>query len=128
MTGLCNQNSTVIEAVDYVSSPDTSESNEREGQHARKRPRTQSCASSGGTSDSEEDQDWQHRAVFDSLKFVAGESNLDDELEDDDDSMMFAGVDEAKFCAHLEELATSASDDPLNEMWLPLKQEKHAAK
>ena len=127
-TGLRNQNSTVIEAVDYVSFPDTSESDEREGQRARKRPRTQSCASSGGTSDSEEDQDWQCRAVFDSLKFVAGESDSDDELEDDDGSAMFAGVDEAEFCARLEELAISAGDDPLDEMWLPPKQAKHAAK
>jgi len=36
MAGLRNRNSTVIEAVDDVSSPDTSESDEREGLHASK--------------------------------------------------------------------------------------------
>jgi len=118
----------VIEAVDDVSSPDTSESDEREGLHASKRARTQSCASSQGTLDSEEDEDWQHGAVFDSLKFVAGESDLDDELEGGDDSAMFAGVDEAEFCARLEELAISAGDNPLDETWLPPKQAKRVAK
>ena len=40
---------------------------------------------------------------------------------------LFAGVDEAEFCACLEELAVNAGDDPLNATWLPLKQVKCAA-
>ena len=54
---------------------------------------------------------------------MADESNSDDELEEGGDA--FAGVDEAEFCAHLEELAVNAGDDPLDATWLPLKQVKH---
>ena len=85
-----------------------------------------SSTSSPDTSDDEEN-DWQHGAVFDSLKYVADESDSDDELEEGGDGTAFAGVDEAEFCACLEELAVNAGDDPLDATWLPPKQAKRAA-
>jgi len=58
---------------------------------------------------------------------VVNESDLDDELEEGGDNTVFAGVDEAEFCACLEELAVNAGDDPLDATWLPLKQAKCTA-
>ena len=46
------------------------------------------------TRNTTERNDWQHGAVFNSLKYVADESDLDDELEGGDDTA-FAGADEA---------------------------------
>lgn len=57
---------------------------------------------------------------------MADESDEDDELEEGGDNAMFTGVDEAEFCAQLEELAVNAGDDPLDATWLPPKQAKHA--
>ena len=58
---------------------------------------------------------------------MANESDSDDELEEGGDDTVFAGVDEAEFCACLEELAVNAGDDPLDATWLPPKQAKCAA-
>ena len=125
-TGLCNQNSVSTYAAGYVSAPSISEPDEEECQSKRARWALSSSTSSPDTSDDEEN-DWQRGAVFDSLKYVADESNLDDELEEGGNGTAFAGVDEAEFCARLEELAVNAGDDPLDATWLPPKQAKCAA-
>ena len=127
-TGLHNRNSVSTDAAGYVSSPNTSESEPDEGEclHQSKRARSLSCTSNPDTSDDEE-KDWQRGAVFDSLKYVADESDSDDELEEGGDDTVFSGVDEAEFCAWLEALAVNAGDDPLDTTWLPPKQAKCAA-
>ncbi|KIM54200.1 hypothetical protein SCLCIDRAFT_31308 [Scleroderma citrinum Foug A] len=91
-----------------------------------KRAQALSGTSNLDTSDDEE-KGWRRGAVFDSLKYVADESDSDDELEEGGDDAVFAGADEAAFCAHLEELTINAGDDPLDPTWLPLKQAKRAA-
>ena len=125
-TGLRNQNSVSTDAEGYVSSPNTSEPDEGECHHQSKRARALSGTSNLDTSDDEE-KGWRHGAVFDSLKYVADESDSDDELEEGGDDAVFAGADEAAFCARLEELTVNAGDDPLDPTWLPLKQAKRAA-
>lgn len=124
-TGLRNQNSVSTDAEGYVSSPNTSEPDEGECHHQSKRARALSGTSNLDTSDDEE-KGWRRGAVFDSLKYVADESDSDDELEEGGDDAVFAGADEAAFCARLEELTVNAGDDPLDPTWLPLKQAKHA--
>ncbi|KAI6041338.1 hypothetical protein EDC04DRAFT_3060173, partial [Pisolithus marmoratus] len=122
-TGLHNQNFVSTDATGYASSR-TSEPDERESlrdQRPPKRVRALSSTSSQDTSDNEE-KDWHRGAIFDTLKFMADESDEDDELEEGGDNAMFTGVDEAEFCAQLEELAVNAGDDPLDATWLPPKQ------
>ena len=67
-------------------SPNISEPDEEECLHQSKRAQQAlpSSTPSLDTSDDEEN-DWQHGAVFDSLKYVADESNLDNELEEGGD-------------------------------------------
>ena len=128
MTGLCNQNSVSTNAAGYVLLPNISEPDEEECLHQSKQAQQAlpSSTPSLDTSDDEEN-DWQCGAVFDSLKYMADESDSDDELEEGGDDTVFAGVDEAEFCACLEELAVNAGDDPLDATWLPPKQAKRAA-
>ena len=109
-----------------MSSPNTSEPDEGECHHQSKRARALSGTSNLDKSDDEE-KGWRRGAVFDSLKYVADESDSDDELEEGGDDAVFAGADEAAFCARLEELTVNAGDDPLDPTWLPLKQAKRAA-
>jgi len=122
--GLRNRNS-ITDTAGHVSSSDTSESDD-ECLYQSKRVRAQSHTPSPDMSDGE-DQNWRHGAVFDSLKYVADESNSEDELEEGGDGALFAGVDEAKFCERLGDLAVNAGDDPLDATWLPSKQAKCAA-
>ena len=87
MTGLCNQNSISTNAAGYVSLPNISEPDEEECLHQSKQAQQAlpSSTPSLDTSDDEENN-WQCGAVFDSLKYVADESDSDDELEEGGDN------------------------------------------
>lgn len=104
---------------------DASEPNSSSDEHpTRKRARSRSCAPSP-EDDSTEDVNWHPSTVVDSLKFIAGSDESDDESDMEEvNAIAFPGGcnTELEVCTWLVEIAVNAGDDPSDETWLPPKE------